>query len=70
MAAANKRCFIGWLTGLLICPLSLPLDIGSEVVPLVLNKVVAADVGAGSDAIFREAHADSAIRQRADLLIH
>ena len=70
MAAANRRCFIDWLARLLIGPLSLPLDIGSEVVPLVLNKVVTADIGAGSDAVFCKAHANSAIRQRADLLVH
>ena len=63
MAAANRRCFIDWLARLFVGPLSLPLDAGLEVVPLVLNEVVAADVGTGSDAIFCKAHADSAIRQ-------
>ena len=70
MAAANRRCFIDWLARLFVGPLSLPLDAGLEVSPLVLNEVVAADIGASSDAIFCKAHADSAIRQRADLLIH
>ena len=70
MAAANRRCFIDWLARLLISPLSLPLDAGLEVIPLVLNKVVTADVGASRNAVFCEAHADGAIRQGADLLIH
>ena len=70
MAAANRRCFIDWLARLFVGPLSLALDAGLEVIPLVLNEVVTADIGTGSDAIFSEAHADSAIRQRADLLIH
>ena len=70
MAAANRRCFIGWLTGLLIRSLSLALDAGFQVAPLVFNKVVAADVGAGSNPVLSQAHTDSAIRQCADLLAH
>ena len=53
-----------------ICPLSLPLDAGLEVIPLVFDEVVAADIGASRDAVLGEAHADSAIRQGADLLVH
>ena len=63
MAAANRRCFIDWLARLFVGPLSLALDAGLEVSPLVLDKVVAADVGAGRDAVFCQAHANGAIRQ-------
>ena len=70
MAAANRRCFIDWLARLFVSPLSLPLDAGLQVIPLVLNKVVAADIGASRNAVFCEAHADSAIRQGADLFVH
>ena len=70
MAAANRRCFIDWLARLLVGPLSLPLDAGLQVVPFILNEVVTADIGASRDAVLGKAHADSAIRQRADLLIH
>ena len=70
MAAANRRCFIDWLARLFVGPLSLALDAGLEVSPLVFDEVVAADVGASRDAVLGEAHADSAIRQGADLLVH
>ena len=70
MAAANRRCFIDWLARLFVGPLSLPLDAGLEVSPLVFDEVVAADVGAGRDPVFCKAHADSAIRQRRDLFAH
>ena len=70
MAAANRRCFIDWLARLFVGPLSLPLDAGLEVSPLVFDEVVAADIGASRDAVLGEAHADSAIRQGADLLVH
>ena len=70
MAAANRRCFIDWLARLFVGPLSLALDAGFQVTPFVLNEVMTADIGAGSDAVFAKAHADSAIRQGADLLSH